>query len=184
MRRFFLGLLGAVTLGLGASAPIAAQPGARDERPAELVEALRAANIAEVYIVRRDIEFVVTPNAGTVKTLGCRYVFSRISRAWDALEAALQDVEFQADEERRWPPGVRLGLLLGDDRGSLFEVYARWPGESEAFVPGIVQRHSARISARFAAALEGVTLSHPENMVRIESPMRLCPPGRAEIERR
>jgi hypothetical protein len=183
MRSFFLGLLAAIALGLGASAPIMAQPAARDGRPTDLVEALRSANIAEVYIVRRDIELVVTPTAGTVKTLGCRYVFRRTSRAWDALEAALQHVEFQADEERRWPPGVRLGLLLGDDRGSLFEVYARWPEESEAFVPGLVQRRSARISARLAAALEGVTLSHPENMVRTESPMRLCPSGGAETER-
>jgi hypothetical protein len=184
MRRFLLGLFGAVTLALGASVPTVAQPAARDGRPADLVEALRAANIAEVYIISRNIEFVVTPTAGTVKTLGCRYVFNRSSRAWRELEAALQDVEFHADEERRWPPGVRLGLLLGDDRGSLFEVYARWPEESEAFVPGFVQRRSARISARFAAALESVTLSHSENMVRIESPMPLCPAGEAETERR
>jgi len=184
MHRFLLGLFGAIALTLSASTPTVAQPAARDGRPANLVEAFRAANIAEVYIIRRDIEFAVTPTAGTVRTLGCRYVFNRRSRAWDELEAALQDVEFQADEERRWLPGVRLGLLLGDDRGSLFEVYARWPQESEAFVPGFVERRSARISARFAAALEGVTLSHPENLVRTESPMRLCPSGAAETERR
>lgn len=184
MRGFLLGLFGAVTLVLGASAPVVAQPGARDGRPADLVEALRAANIAEVYILRRDIEFAVSPTPGTVRTLGCRYVFRRSSRAWDALEAALQGVEIRTEEVAHAGSGVRLGLLLGDDRGLLFEVYARWPSQSDSFDAGLVQRRSARISARFAAGLESVALTYPHTMVRIEHPVPLCPAAAGTEARR
>lgn len=146
----------------------------------DLMSALRAADVAEVYILRRDIEFVISPSPDTVRVLGCRYMIHREdSTAWRELEAALADAAIRI-EPAEASGEVRVGLVLSDRRGILFEAYSRWPSGSEASVNGLSQRRQVQVSASFATELERVAERHRDLAIPIVHPMPVCAPARPQ----
>jgi hypothetical protein len=175
MRDFTLLALLAVFLASSNAGPLRAQAADETGRP-DLAVALRAADVAEVYLIRRDLSFVTAPDPGTVRTLGCRYVVRRNSAAWRELEAAIRDVDIWsvvAGEAQRGE--MRVGLMLGDGRGLLFEGYARWPAPGETRVPGLARRRSVTFPAGFAAALDAFAVRHRDLAIPVASPIPVCP---------
>ena len=70
---------------------------------------------------------------------------------------------------------VRIALILGDRRGTVYEIYARWPHGIEARVTGFSQREQVEISASFVHALERFASRHPELALASPTPVPTCP---------
>jgi hypothetical protein len=138
--------------------------------PTDLMSALRASDVAEIYVLPRELDFVTA-----VRTLGCRYVVRRVSTAWTELESALNDAGIRIIPGRR-SSDVRVGLVLGDRRGIIFEAYSPWPSAGAADVPGLSQRLTVDISPRFATVLESFALGHRGHAIPVVHPMVTCPP--------
>lgn len=129
--------------------------------PSGLIGALRSSDVAEIYLIRRTIVFPAAPRPEMLRSLGCKYLLFRRSAQWSELERAL------ADADVRFSPAaaaaeVRVGLVLTDRLGTLWEAYADYPYADETVVPGLSQRHHVTVSASFVTALEGFARRHPD----------------------
>ena len=136
-----------------------AQP-LRPEAP-DLVQALRTADFAEIYVIGPHIEFPAAPRPEIVRSSGCSYRVRRSSPQWDDLERRLSRAEIRiTPSDRR--SAVRVGLVLSDRFGTIYEIYADdqvWPG---GVVPGLAQRRQADISRSFVVALLDFVAQHPD----------------------
>ncbi|HTU12709.1 MAG TPA: hypothetical protein VMG08_17605 [Allosphingosinicella sp.] len=142
----------------------------------DLGAALRIADSAEVYVLSGDLAFVRSPDPGTVRSLGCRYSVSRTMPAWRDLQAAVGNVALRPAARPRHGE-LRVGLVLSDRRGILFEAYGSVPAGAEPMVRGLSQRRDVEIAATFAAAVTGFGARHPELATALVHPARLCPAG-------
>jgi hypothetical protein len=144
----------------------------------DLMTSFREADVAEIYIIRRSIEFRISPRPNTVRAIGCRYRVYRATPEWEELERELAEGAVQispaaGDSE------VRIALILGDRRGTLREVYSRWPHGSETIVNGYSQRRPAAISSNFARAMQAFTANHPELAEAPATAIPVCTPDPA-----
>lgn len=140
-------------------------PAAEASGPADLSTALRAADVAEIYDLR-GIQFPTAPRPDMVRDSGCKYGVYRAglkgdSRWWRDLEHSLKQVDTRlrpSSDQRQ----VRIGLVLSDARGTLWEIYLDDLPGSDGRVSGFEQRRSVRASASLAEALKGYVARHPE----------------------
>lgn len=138
------------------------------------MEAFRTSDVAEIYILRRDLEFVVAPRPDTVRALGCGYRVRRNSRAWDELQQVLEQAAIEI-RPATYVGEVRLGLVLGDERGTIFEIYANHLQSTPVGMNGFSQRQVVEISASFDSTLRDFGERHPELALPDLGPMRRCP---------
>jgi hypothetical protein len=159
-----------------AAAPQPIRPVTADGAESDLSGALRAGDIVELYIISPGISYPAAPTPQTIRSDGCRYIIRRAhhrgdSPQWRELAELLAGIEFTAAPSARRRQ-VRLGLVIGDSRGTIREIYA----DSLAYPPGKVfgfdQRRQVHISARFSAALFEFARAHPE---LAQGPPERCP---------
>lgn len=139
----------------------------------DLIRALRSSEFAEIYVIGRGVEFPMTPTPHTVRNAGCRYAFFPNSPAWLDLEQSLRqaDVRFTQSETR---VVARIGLVLSDEHGTLFEIYSGdepWP---DGRITAIMQRQLTEVTPGFVGVLLGVARRHPEAISNTNRP-ELCP---------
>jgi hypothetical protein len=173
MRAFVPPAALAALLSSASAGPLAARAPAPVPRP-EFAVALDAADSAEVYVLRQDLQFVIAPSPLTVRTLGCRYVVHRNSTDWRDLQGALGDIVIRP-ASRPLHGEIRVGLVLSDRRGVLFEAYSSIVEAGAA--PGLSQHREVEISANFARALSHFGFLHPNLASWVVHPMRICPAG-------
>jgi hypothetical protein len=161
---------------LTALVAVAASPGSATQTagPPDLMTALGASDVAEIYIVSPSIQFPTAPRPETVREVGCKYLVYRESPQWGDLVrslglARIRMVPTSARGE------VRVGLVLGDWRGTIREVYSGdlvWP---DGRVRGFDQRRQVEISASFVAALQGFVARHRDLARADLGPSSNCP---------
>lgn len=144
-----------------ASQDQATAPAARPEAAEtfDLMAALRAADVAEIYIISRGILFPVRPRPDVVRALGCKFRLHRESPEWRELEHALADADVRIAPTTAIGE-VRVALILGDQTGILWEIYARMPYDSETTVTGFSQRARVEVSASLVTALRTFAARH------------------------
>lgn len=135
-------------------------PRATNSYQTEFRDALRAARVAEIYVIQ-GIEFPMTPTPDTVRESGCRYLVRRLTPQWADFEQAMSDarIRFRPTSMR---VVSRVALILSDDRGTLLEIYADdgpWP---DGRLTGFIDRHPVELSPSFLAALLGFIRRHPD----------------------
>jgi hypothetical protein len=83
------------------------------------------------------------------------------SEEWRDLEQSLRKVDLRLVPADRQPE-LRIGLVLGDRFGTLWETYAEDLPDTDGRIGGIDQRHQVRMSGSFAAAIKNFAARHPE----------------------
>lgn len=126
-----------------------------------MIRALRAAEFAEVYVIRREVHFPGAPTPSTVRTAGCRYGLIPNSPAWRDLEQSLAqaDIRFTPSTTR---VEARVGLVLSDAHGTALEIYSGDLPRPDGRVTALMQRQLVEVSASFAQALHSFAEAHPD----------------------
>lgn len=132
----------------------------------DLMSALQAAQIAEIYVINPSISYTAAPTPDVVRRDGCKYFVRRAhylgdSPQWRDLEQTLAkaDLRFISATTRA---ELRLGLLLSDWQGALWETYAETLVRPNGRMRGLDRRRSVEISASFVSALRDFVARHPE----------------------
>jgi hypothetical protein len=142
--------------------------------PTDVTRSLNASDFAEIYIIPPWISFVAAPTPSTVRLSGCKYFVSRHAvkgdrPEWMDLEGALKGMEFEpAPSARRRQ--VYYGLVLGDEKGTVREIYTDHMSDPPGKVLALDARRQVHIPERFAEALFAFAARHPE--------LAQGPPGR------
>lgn len=151
-------------------------PDARGAESDSLLSALHASDFAEIYIIPPWISFAAAPTPSTVRLSGCKYYVWRHgwpdkSAQWRDLERALTDlkIEWAPSARRR---GVYFGLVLGDERGTLREIYSDIWTYPAGKVFALDGRQQVHVSERFSEALVKFAARHPE---LAQGPADRCP---------
>ncbi|HEV2816119.1 MAG TPA: hypothetical protein VGW40_02705 [Allosphingosinicella sp.] len=138
----------------------------------DVAGALRASDIAEIYIVGRSAIFPGGPSPDVVRLLGCKYYLIRGSPAWSELESLIVEHDAAIAPSTR-AGDVRVALILGDSTGIIWEMYADDPFPSQATLRGFSQGRRAEISAAFVRALEAFANRNREYGVA-DGQRRIC----------
>jgi hypothetical protein len=151
----------------------------RAEDSRDLMSAFRAAQIAEIYRISPDIQFVAAPTPDVTRSAGCRYLVARPSydgdtAAWRDLERSLLEARITATASDRRPE-ARIGIVLSDWQGTLWEVYSDDLSGSSGQVDGLQRGRMVRLPISFAKALEGFIARHPELMDSDLAKTSRCP---------
>jgi hypothetical protein len=165
-------LLMALVAALADHEPAPAVP--RVSEPVDLMSVLRASDFAEIYIVSPELRTVTQIRPIGVRTLGCIYVVRRESPDWDELQRVLEQAAIEI-RPATYIGEVRLGLILGDERGTILEIYANSLQSTALGMNGFTQRRIVEISASFVSTLRGFAERHPELALPDPGPMRRCP---------
>lgn len=167
MGRFALGLLLIGVSGGGMSQPVA-RPAAVSvaKPPSSLISALRVADFAEIYVISPSISFPVAPRPETVRMVGCKYGVGRRAVAgdtewWRDLEQSLRKSDLRFLPARQQPE-LRIGLVLSDRLGTLWEIYSEDLPDVDGKIGGIDQRRQVKMSGSFATVLKNFAARHPE----------------------
>jgi hypothetical protein len=144
-------------------------------RPAsDLMDALNASTAAEIYIVRRGLEFPMRLQPEMVRSYGCEYRVYRESPQWQDFERSLATADVRVEPAAR-SGEVRVGLVLSDQRGTVREVYSNDLVRPNGRMAGFDQRRQVEISASFVAALQGFVARHPDLARSDSGPSSNCP---------
>jgi hypothetical protein len=149
-----------------------AQAGVSDALELDLLGALRASRVAEIYVIDRGVAFPTTPTPDAVREVGCKYLVRRRTPNGRELAQSLSEANIHF-RPTSFEGAVRIGLVLSDDRGTTLEIYANdgpWP---DGRLTGFTQRRPVEISPGFATALLGFVERHPD-LVSNSRP-ELCP---------
>jgi hypothetical protein len=149
----------AATSGQGPPTFTEARPETRN--PFDLRAAMRASDVAEIYLVGRHIMYPAGPRPDIVRRSGCKYQLYRESWEWRELEDAMNQVDVDIAPTTQ-VSDVRVALILGDRYGIRWEIYTRYPDPGERRVPGFSQGRPVTIAADFVSALEIFTYRHPD----------------------
>jgi hypothetical protein len=174
MYSFALNALALVSLVAAPPDQISRASVAQASESSDLMSALRTSDVAEIYIVSRSLEFPMRLGPESVRSSGCKYSAHRGSPEWPDLEhrLAVANIRFAPTSVEG---EVRVGLVLGDRRGTIREIYANDLPLPNGRVAGFTQRQSVEISARFVTALRDFVERHPELALPAEGPTSRCP---------
>jgi hypothetical protein len=148
-----------VALALAAGSPATSRGAAL---AAELRNGLAAAEVADIYIIGRNLEFPMDLRPYHVMMDGCAYRVHRFSPQWGELERALADAHIRIVPASGRRQEVRFGLILSDLLGTILEIYSNdldWPNHLR---PGVIQRQRVEISPGFVTALRAFADRHPD----------------------
>jgi hypothetical protein len=142
----------------------------------DIRRALGDAEVAEIYIVRPGLTARTNLRAYQVRSLGCLYRIEGL-RADVGLRRALAPIAAHLAPARRGDEAanLRVGLVLGDRRGTLLEIYAGDELGRDGLVPAFIGRRAVRLSAGFATALRQYAEAHSELMIVNPRAPHLCP---------
>lgn len=143
--------------------------------PSDIARAIWGAEMTEIYLLRRDVSTRTNMRAYHLRTLGCLY---RVQGATLGAEferalagAAVRLAPGRAEDEGN---DLRVGIVIGDRRGTILEVYADDRPGSDGMVSGFSQRRSVRLSMSFVPALRRFAAEHRGLMVVDPSRRHLC----------
>lgn len=139
----------------------------------ELMNAFRASEALEIYVVRRDVESPIAIRADSLRRLGCRYYLHRSMQQWGELEGAMAAASVRIEQAPAYGE-IRVGLVFGDRTGTQLEVYAGDLPMPDGRVKGYVQRREVAISGSFAQILHSFAQSHPDLADIDEARPELC----------
>jgi hypothetical protein len=158
----------------GAAAPPLAPPPTIKSVGSDLAATLRASDYVEIYIIPPWISFAAAPTPSTVRLSGCKYFVSRHALKGDAAEWADLARALAELESNPAPAAPRrqvyYGLVMGDEKGTIREIYADHMSDPPGKVYALDTRRQVHLPERFAAALFAFAARHPE--------LAQGPPGR------
>ena len=128
---------------------------------AELQDAFRTSEVAEIYIVRRGLTSPMGLRPYSVRHLGCRYLIRRSTPQWTELQRLDGEASVWACQAPAYGE-MRVGLVFGDRNGRVSEVYSSDLPMEDGKVKGYVQRRELAISASFPQALRSFARAHPD----------------------
>lgn len=170
--------MGAIANWLAAVALAGAAPPSRPsttDLEAALMEALRSSEVAEIYIVRRDLTSPLGLRPHNVRQFGCRYFIHRSMRRWQAFQQAIAAASVRF--ERASVQGeMRVGLVFGDRAGTVLEAYSSDLPMPDGRAKGYVQRQEMAISASLAETLRAFAEANRNLAVIDEGRPDLCAP--------
>jgi len=169
-----------LAVGIAVMSPASVAPRATGEtlEPSGLTNAVRASDVAEIYIISPGIQFPTAPRPEMVREAGCKYLVSRESPQWRDLEHALGEADVRTLPTTRRAE-VRLGLVLSDWRGMVREIYSDNMVQANGRTNGLDQRRQVEISGSFVTTLESFVARHPDLLLPSGASAH-CPPGRLD----
>lgn len=169
-----------ISLLIGGQPALSFAPVSQDARehavPSDLISDLRRSDFAEVYIIPPWISYAAAPTPSTVRLSGCKYYVSR--HGWNGdmpagreLEAALARLKIEPADS---VPSrqVYFGLVLGDEKGTLREIYSDIWTYPAGKVFALDARRQVHVSERFSENLVRFAARHPE---LAQGPAERCP---------
>jgi hypothetical protein len=160
------------------------QPSAAASSDRELMNAFRASEALEIYVVRRDVESPVGIQADSLRRLACRYYLHRSMPQWGELERTMTTASVRIEQHPAYGE-IRVGLVFADRTGTELEVYAGDLAMPDGRVKGYIQRREVAISGSFAQTIHQFVETHRDLAEVAQAMPELCgrprPPDRPLI---
>jgi hypothetical protein len=141
------------------------EPRGSASRPglSELMQAFRTSDVAEIYIVRRDVSSPLGLHPHNVRQLGCQYFIHRSTPQWAELERTMATASVRFEQAPAHGE-MRVGLVFSDRAGTVLEIYSSDLSMPDGRVKGYIQRREMAISASFPQALRSFAEAHRDRV--------------------